>query len=238
MKNGMKNGSIGATGIVLLASLFVSLPAQAAERGFYVGGFYGQTKTSLDAGNFDLIALGIYDAYAFTPESSSFSLDEKDSGYGFVGGYRWLKNLAFEAAYVDLGKYSYRDESLGFFTDPDEGNIDAAVGQKLNVKESGIMLSALGILPLSYRSELYARGGVLFSTSEISGSIHDEFNSVSLGSNSDSGTDWLVGVGASFTVAEIYALRLEYLRVFDMGNADIWGESDVDMVSLGFTVTF
>lgn len=234
----MKNGSIGATGVVLLASLFASFAAPAAERGFYVGGFYGQTKTSLDAEPFGQIALGIYDSFQFTPEVSSFTMDEKDSGYGFVGGYRWLKNLAFEAGYVDLGKYSYRDKSSGFFSDPDEGDVDANLGQTLNVEESGIMLSALGILPLSYRTELYLRGGILFSSNEISGSIYDEVDRVSLGSSSDSDTDFLVGIGASFTVAEIYALRLEYQRIFDMGDKDIWGEADVDMVSLGFTVTF
>ncbi|HMN43739.1 MAG TPA: outer membrane beta-barrel protein [Povalibacter sp.] len=235
----MKNGSIGATGIVLLASLFASFTAAAAERGFYIGGFYGQTKTSLDAEPFGQIAFNVYDSFFFTPETSSFTLDEKDSGYGFLGGYRWLRNLAFEAGYVDLGKYRYRDQSTGFFSDPDsEDTFDAALGQTLNVEESGIMLSALGILPLSYRTELYARGGVLFSSSEISGSVYDEVDRVNLGSDSDSDVDWIVGVGASFTVAEIYALRLEYQRIFDLGNKDLWGESDVDVVSLGFTVTF
>ncbi|HEY6642522.1 outer membrane beta-barrel protein [Povalibacter sp.] len=235
----MKIGSIGATGLGLLATLFACLPASAAERGFYIGGFYGQTDASLAKAGFDDLALRVYGSGGFTPETSVSTLDNKSSGYGFVGGYRWLRNLALEGGYVDLGKYVYRDQSTGSNFDLNGDQIDGVMlGQKLTVKEAGIMLSALGILPLSYRSELYLRGGLLLSSNKISGSIEDEFGSFSIGSNTDSDTDFLLGVGASFTVAEIYAMRLEYLRVLDMGDKNLWGEADVDMVSLGFTVTF
>ena len=36
---------------------------------------------------------------------------------------------------------------------------------------------------------------------------------------------------------EIYSVRAEYLRVFDVGD-EFTGEGDIDMISLGVTVAF
>ena len=58
------------------------------------------------------------------------------------------------------------------------------------------------------------------------------------GEESKSDTDFLLGVGFGFTVLEIYQLRLEYQRILSIGDEDLWGEGDVDVLSLGMTVTF
>ena len=57
------------------------------------------------------------------------------------------------------------------------------------------------------------------------------------GEVSESSTDLVAGAGVSMSFLEIYGLRLEYLRVFDAGNESV-GEADLDMLSLGITVTF
>jgi len=239
----MKNGSIGATGIVLLASLFASFAAPAAERGFYIGGFYGQADVDADEARFADQTAGIYESFFFSPAESQTSFDTKDSGFGFFGGYRWLRNVAFEGGYIDLGEVSYRDASAGMYDDGTNPPTAENWTQSTSRSLSGITLSALGILPLSYRSEVYVRGGIVFSTTEVGVHISDGLGEAS-GDTSDSDTDFLVGVGAGFTFAEIYTLRLEYQRILDAGAADSdfggpgLGESDVDLISLGFTVTF
>lgn len=239
----MKIGSIGATGIVLLASLFSSFAAQAVERGFYIGGFYGQADTDADESRFAVQTAGIYESFFFSPAQSQTSFDARDSSYGFLGGYRWLRNLAFEGGYIDLGKVAYRDSSAGTYDDGEEPPTAENWTQSTSRSLSGITLSALGILPLSYRSEVYVRGGVVFSSTEVGVHISDGVGQAS-GDTSDSDTDFLVGVGAGFTFAEIYTVRLEYQRILDAGaaNSDFGGaglgESDIDLISLGFTVTF
>ncbi len=238
----MKNGSIGATAVAL-ASLLTCLPAVAVERGFYIGGFYGLTDSDIDEARFADQTTTIYENFAFFPSLSQTSFDAEDSGFGFFGGYRWLRNLAFEGGYVDLGKASYRDVSAGIYDDGTNPPTAENWNQSTSRSLSGITLSALGILPLSYRAELFVRGGVMFSTTEVGVHISDGVGQAS-GDTSDSDTDFLVGVGGGFTFAEIYTLRLEYQRIFDAGAADSdfsgagLGEADIDLISLGFTVAF
>jgi len=205
---------------------------QGQQLGFYVGGNYGQSEKDSEKQPFDQFALDIYDFFEYTSTGSSSSLDTKDTGFGFVAGYRLLPNLAFEGGYLDLGTVAFRSTSTGAFA---EGPSDLTVN--VDVETSGISLSALGVLPISYRTEIYARAGILFSTTDFNTFVTDGVGSVR-DSFSESSTDYIVGVGAGFAFAEVYTARLEYDRVFDAGAEDAGGEADVDFISLGFTVAF
>lgn len=213
-------------------SAFAAPAAQAAEAGFYVGGYYGETSRDANIAPFDADGQDIYDFFGFTASQTSSKIDKKDSAYGFTAGYRLTPYIAFEGGYVDLGSVSYRAVSQGNFD-------DGAATLNLNVdsETSGIALSALGILPIGYSWEFYARGGVLVATSKLktfvtdgAGSARDVF--------SETTTDFLAGVGASMAFLEIYGLRLEYQRVFSAGNDTSLSGDDIDMVSLGVTVAF
>ena len=93
------------------------------------------------------------------------------------------------------------------------------------------------MLPLSYRAEVYARVGILFSTTDFNIYLSDGSDELR-DSFSESSTDYLAGVGAGFSFAEVYTARIEYQRVFDAGAEDAGGEADVDVITLGFTVAF
>jgi OmpA-like transmembrane domain len=230
----MTSGTKGlwAAIIALAAASGAMQRAQAAELGFYVAGHYGEAKyDGVDKARFDVFATFVYSVYGFTPEQTSSTIsDDKDTSFGMAAGYRFLPNLAVEGGYVDLGELSYRNESFGTHIDHQEDWL-----QKLGASTSGITLSALGILPLSYRWEIYARGGVLFATNEVDIYITDMIGSDSL-TVSESSTEWLAGVGASFSFAEVYGARFEYQRVFDAGDGLF--EGDIDIMSIGFTVSF
>lgn len=207
--------------------------AVAAEPGFYVGASYGQMKSGADKTAYDAFAASVYNDVGFTPAQNDVSFDTKDFGYGFGGGYRMFANLAFEGGYMDLGEISYRDQSTGTIN---SNGAAASVSQNLRTSTSGLAVSVLGILPLSYRTEIYARGGVMFATNDVSIFITDGARP-QRGSGSKSSTIMLGGIGAGFTFAEIYTARLEYQRVFDAGLSD-FGKADVDVISVGVTVTF
>lgn len=75
---------------VLLAASALSIPAYAADSGFYVLGSVGSTKFH------DIDTTGIPNP----------SVDDTDMGFKVGGGYMFNKNIGVEAAYVDLGKAS------------------------------------------------------------------------------------------------------------------------------------
>lgn len=219
----------------LSVSLLAASHSQAAETGFYVGGFYGTADKDDTQAGFDAFADSVYGALAYTPATFTNTFDAKSRGYGFVGGYRLFQNLAVEAGFMDLGKVVYRERTSGSLSD---GTNTLATDAVTNVdsKVGGISVSALGILPISYNAEVYARGGLMFSSHKYHffygdsvGAIEDEYT--------ESDTDFLAGIGASYTLAEVYALRAEFIRVFDAGDKE-FGEGDVDMLTLGVTVRF
>jgi hypothetical protein len=216
---------------LFLACIAVTLPARSAELGFYVAGLYGTATKDANIEQFDLLNEAWYNFFGYSPATTTRTLDDKSNGYGFMAGYRLFPHLAFEGGYLDLGSTSYRSQSSGSFgVDPANLNLN------LDAKSAGISLSALGILPLSYRFELYARGGFIFATNTVHTYAYNETgNETHEGSKSS--TNLLAGVGASLSFLEIYGARLEYIRVFDAGE-DFTGKGDVDMITLGITVGF
>jgi hypothetical protein len=230
---------------ILGAAVILGVPAfcpQAAELGFYVGGSYGNGSKTIDKASYDQFALGIFNSVGFVPGGNVgdnvSSIDKDNPGYGFVAGYRLNTHLAVEGGYMDLGKFRYQVRSQGGFINADDPTtLDPGVlFLSANSNTAGFALSALGILPLNYRWELYARAGVLFASNEITLFLTDGNVSVPDTGNGSS-TDLLAGAGAGFTFAEIYTLRAEYQRVFDAGD-DTVGEGDQDLATVGVTVRF
>jgi OOP family OmpA-OmpF porin len=206
--------------------------AQAQQLGFYVGGNYGLSEKDAEKEPFDVFASQIYDFVGYTARQSNSKLDAKDNGYGFVAGYRFLPYFAVEGGYMELGNVAYRSKASGQF-----GTSASDLTLNFDSATSGIAVTALGILPISYRFEVYARAGILFSTTDFSIYVTDGIDELR-DSFSESSTDYLAGVGAGFGFAEVYTARLEYDRVFEAGSEEAGGEGDVDVISLGFTVAF
>ena len=218
---------------IVLAGCAV-VPAGAAQLGIYAGLSYVMADKDADRGVFEEEALQDYNSFGFEPQSTTASFDTKDNAYGFVVGWRFSEHLAFEGGYLDLGNVTFKDRSTGIFNDTPPPQ-DWALN--LDSGTSGIALSALGILPLSYRWEVYARGGVLIENSTANLFISNGFDSRKFRA-SKSGADLLAGAGISFSIAEIYNIRLEYQRVFDAGDDETLGAADVDLATLNVTVSF
>ena len=219
---------------IVLAGSVGAGTAGAAQLGIYAGIGYSMADKDSNRSDYEAEALAIYNAFGFSPQTTTASFDAKDSSYGFVVGWRLTEHIALEGGYMDLGDVTYRDRSTGLFggTPPEEN-----WAQNVETSTGGIALAALAILPLSYRWEIFLRGGVLISNSEESVFITDGVGSEKLRAT-QSGFDLLAGAGVSFSVAEIYNIRLEYGRVFDAGDSDTLDEADVDMATLNVTVSF
>src|SRR5690606_16216818 len=105
-------------------------------------------------------------------------------------GYRLTPHIAFEGGYKELGVLAYRDVSTGEFPDgPSTLNLN------VDSETSGMAVSVLGILPVTYRVELYARAGALFATNKFKTFFQDSEGNTSRDEFSQSSTDYLAGVG-------------------------------------------
>lgn len=221
----------------LAAAAFVSTPVSAAEQGFYVGFTYGESSKDYAFPQFDGFARSLYTFLEYQPAQRAFTKETDGESYGFLAGYRLTQHLAIEGGYIRLGKQGYRENSTGvFIPDPEQEPINETWDLSFASRTSGFMLSALGILPISYSWEAYARAGVLIASNTFSvfasnGQIgfREEFN--------ESSSDWLAGVGISMSLAEVYSIRAEYQRIFSAGK-DVFGEADLDLVTIGITVAF
>jgi hypothetical protein len=227
---------------ITLAGSAAASSAQAAELGIYAGVSYAMVKKDSTRSVFENEARNVDALARFVPQSTTATLDSEDSAYGFVVGWRLSEHLALEGGYMDLGEVSYREHSTGLFipppADPPEPPDPGTLQKNIDSGTSGIQLSVLGILPLSYRWEVYARGGVLIANNTESVFVIDELGNPGKLRGTKSGFDLLAGTGISFSLAEIYSVRLEYQRVFDAGEEDTLDEANVDMATLNVTVSF
>ncbi len=145
------------------------------------------------------------------------TVDGKDGAFKLFGGYQFNPNFALEAAFVDLGDVSYS----GFFTGTPGGPVSGG-----RIQNSGLNLSAVGVVPLGQRLALFGKVGMFLWYSEAT----DVTGGFAFYSEED-GADLSLGLGASVAIGQKVSLRAEWER-FDLSNVD------VDLVTLGFAFRF
>jgi hypothetical protein len=223
--------------LTLAVALACPALAAAAEPGFYIGGQYGKNSKDSSVAALDSLTLALYDDLDYTPSVRSNRSDSDDTVWGFFGGYRLLQNLAFEAGYMSLSKDVLRESSSGLFNDVTNGPQPESWTTSMGVRTKGFAISALGVLPITYNWEIYARGGVLFGSNTLSLYAVNQDGFGGAEQLTESSTDFLAGVGASYMLAEVYQLRAEFQRIFAAGASE-YGEADLDLMTIGITVKF
>jgi opacity protein-like surface antigen len=223
----------------VLACLIAAPPAAAAELGFYVGGQVGQASKEVSREFYELFNDDIQSFSGFTPVEDQTSLDDSDTAFAIVAGYRLTRYLAFEGSFAELGQVTYKSRATGNFP-LDSGTLNT----NIESETSGFGLAVIGTLPLTRDWEVFARGGVLFATQKIR-LVVDATGQQFIPTPGDfdvSGTDntdeTFAAVGISRRFFEIYDVRLEYLRVFNSGAESTGGKGDLDAALLGLNVTF
>ena len=222
------NGRIRLNVLLSCLALPWAASAQAAEPGWYVLGFGGETSASISQGEADDNLVAIFESAGLDVVDLTSTLDDSDTGFGLAGGYQLNDHFAIEFAYVDLGSVGYRATAT---VSDGVDEADADVG--LESSASGPILSALGILPVGERFSLFGRAG--FSLLSAEGTAR-----ITLGGASDrvsqdeQKSDPVLGVGVEYSLGRYSAVRLAWDRYFDVGTDDVTGDVDADMYSLGF----
>lgn len=171
----------------LSASLAVS---QASAQGFYIGGSFG--TSDIDDGN------------AIPGLITSGSVDGKDTGTKFFGGYQFSRNLGLELAIVDLGKASYSGTFLGL---PVTGG---------TVKTSGLNFSAVGTWPLNANFDFFGKVGFFnweSKASDVTGGVPF--------SGKEDGTDLSFGLGVTYNMTKNFGIRAEWEQFKAVDNISL-----------------
>jgi len=181
--------------VVLVAA---AVPASASDTGFYLGAGIGRSSI---------------DIFEFYP-SLGDSLEQDNSAYKVYGGYRFLKFLAVEGGYTNLGS----PQGL-------ERNVQEHP-ERAEVSVNGWDAFAVGILPLGQVVDVFGKIGMMSWDTNIT-SIQDGEVKYS---ESASGTDTAYGFGVGFWVGPNVTLR---------GEGEWFKIGDYDTVALySFNVTY
>ena len=183
--------------VILVAA---SMTASASDTGFYLGAGVG--RSSID----------ILDFYPTLGES----LETTNSGYKAYGGYRFLKFLAVEAGYTNLGSPQGLEKNV-----PEHP-------EKATVSIKGLDAFAVGIIPVSQVVDVFAKVGFMSWNTDIT-SVQD---GVVIYDESASGTDAAYGIGIGFWVGPNVALRGEG------GWYKIGDYATIALYSINVTYTF
>jgi len=192
----VKNKQI--VGLIAAAVAFgLSTASFAQAQGVYVGGSIGQAQ----AANWCDTEPGITIA----------SCDDKDTGWKVFLGYRFHRNFAAEASYMNGGEYT---ATVNFFGTPASVKTDA----------TAFGLAALGIFPVSEQLELFGKLGFVNGESDADVIIGGSRFTVG-----DSGTELTFGLGAVYNVAPRFGIRAEWENIDD---------ADISMLSVGIQYRF
>jgi len=150
----------------------------------------------------------------------STSVDDSDTSFKLFGGYSFNPNFALEGGYVDFGEGGAR------YTD----GIDSITEE---YEANALYVAAIGIIPMN-QFHVYGKAGI--ARWDLDASVN---STVGLsGSASETGTDLMYGIGVGFDVTPRITLRGEVERYSNVGDENVTGESDIDVIGITAAMKF
>lgn len=160
------------------------------------------TSSALAEGFYAGVGLGIVN---IEDEEAGESFDDSPFGWRIHAGYDFSENFALEGSYIDTAEAE-----------------DVVFGENVEVELSAFTFSAIGLLPVSDRAQLFGKLGFFTGEQEIT----------VLGSSFDEDDDGLTaGFGVRLNMNENFSLR---------GDFD-WFDTDIDTlwsIGAGFNYYF
>jgi OOP family OmpA-OmpF porin len=222
-----------AISAALCASLGVAGNASAAEEGWYIVGFAGESSAqNIDQGALDQDVIDVFGSVGLGVVDATSDLDDSDTGFGLAGGYQVNPYFAAELAYVDLGDISY--QANGTVTDGVD-TFDAGLG--IDQSARGPVFSLLGIWPIGERFSVFGRVGLALMSVDADASVSLDGESASDSVGTDR-SNMVYGIGGEFSLSRKFGLRLGWDRYAEVGSDDQAGEVDIDLFSLGLRYNF
>lgn len=207
-----------AVAAIAVVGLGVATPSFA---NWYIGGSVGKSDIKFDnaAQSDQFLDLG------FTNPSTVSKT--KDTGYRLFGGYQLHKYIAVEAAYVDLGRFSFRTDVTP------RGSLSGST------RIDGFELSAVGTVPLGERFGVFARVGALAAQTKTSYTGSGSIETLLGGENQRKrSTELSYGVGVNYNINKNLAVRADWSRYERLGNVYTGGRTNANLYALGLVYRF
>jgi OOP family OmpA-OmpF porin len=161
--------------------------------------------------------------------SSSLSSDERDPGIKVLAGYRVNRWFGIEGGYTYLGEFQFTNR----VTAPTSGALNA------DVRVVGLFADAVGMVPLGWGLTALGKVGVIGSevrtTRTVSGTVTPAPDAASNATTDEANLKY--GLGLQYDLGKVAALRAEWERFVDLGNAGT-GQFDIDLYSVGLMFRF
>ncbi|HYJ40439.1 MAG TPA: outer membrane beta-barrel protein [Steroidobacteraceae bacterium] len=172
---------------------------------------------------------------AITIENLRSSSEDTDIGYQAAFGYRFHRYFAAELGLAQFGEMS---STASADMDFDDGAGVVPVSIKVSYRAGGPIMSAIGILPLHEKFELFARLGYMFTSSEREFSARIDGQSGGSGSAKGDSQDPVYGVGFAWHINQVYSIRGEFQKLDSLGQENRTGEEDLSVFGLGLVIRF
>lgn len=200
----------------LKTALFASLAlaagtATAAEDGFYVGAGVGYGSMSVDSQKIDRVIDSELDPTGYFVDRSN--VDDGASPWSAFVGYRFMKYVAVELGYIDLGNADY----TGIVSD----GLDTAGRVKAQWEASGWPVTVLGIWPINNEWEVFGRVGLFMGDVKLKAKAVDGNGDMLVrGNASNNSNEFIGGAGVNFNFLEKWTARAEWQAMPSLGNDD------------------
>ena len=99
-------------------------------------------------------------------------------------------------------------------------------------------IPGLGILPINDKFEFFGRLGYLFTSSKRELTSRVDGQRGGFGSIRGDSQEMVLGVGAAWHFNQVYSARLEYQKLEEVGEDNVTGVEDLDVIGLGVVVRF
>jgi OOP family OmpA-OmpF porin len=185
----------------------------------YVGLSLGQARAKFDQTGINTRLLGS------TQQTTSLSADNSDRAWRVFGGYQVNRYFGVEAAFFDLGQFSYASS----VAPPANG------GVRGNFKLQGGGIDAVGTLPLGDTFALLGRAGLQYAKTRDS-FTGDGGVVIANPTPSERAGNYKVGVGLQVTFSPAVQMRIEADR-YRMHDG-VGGQANVNVYSASLVIPF
>jgi hypothetical protein len=201
--------------------------------GAYGGALIGNSRFSGDQSENEQGLVDTLNGQGAPIQNLSSSTEDSDIGYQATFGYRFNRYFAAELGLAQFGSLTSTARA-----DMDFGGGFVPASISLKFSAGGPIISAVGILPINEKFEVYGRLGYLFASSERSLSSSVDGNSGSFGSAKGDSQNPVYGVGFAWHFNQVYSIRGEFQKLDQIGQENRTGAEDLTVIGVGLTVRF
>ena len=203
--------------------------------GPYAGALVGYSNFSGNQDENEQNLVDILDNSQYPYQNLTTGTEHSDLGYQALFGYRFHR---FFSAELGLAQFGQLESTAKADVDFGDGNGFVPSSIALTFTAGGPMLSAIGILPIGEKFELFGRLGYLFTSSERSLSSKVNGQTGSFGSAKGDSQNPVYGIGFAWHINQVYSIRGEYQQLDQLGQENRTGAEDVTVMGVGLIIRF